>query len=213
MVGIICALPRELAALKRQRPAGCRILAAGMGAEAATRGAEKLVASERLSALISAGYAGGLATPALPGTIVIDTADPGLDACLPAAPRGRIVDATGMVKTPEARAHLAAETGAIAVDMESAAVAQVAARHGLPFAAVRAITDGPDSHLLLDWDRYRDRNGRLRTGAAVLGALRTPGGVAEMRQLWYASKKASRALAFYLGDFLTRWNALNDRRE
>ncbi len=210
MVGIISALPRELAAFRRQKPAGCRIIAAGMGADAATRGAEKLVASQRLSALISAGYAGGLVAPALPGTIVVDTADSRLSACLPPAARGRIVDATGMVKTPDERARLAAQTGAIAVDMESAAIAQIAARHGLPFAAVRAITDGPDSHLLLDWDRYRDREGRLRTGAAVLGALRTPGGVAEMRLLWYASKKASRALALYLGDFLERWSARHE---
>jgi adenosylhomocysteine nucleosidase len=184
-----------------------------MGADAATRGAEAMAASQRLSALISAGYSGGLVVPALPGTIVVDTADARLDACLPTAPRGRIIASTGVVRTPEARARLAAETGGIAVDMESVAVAQVAARHGLPFAAVRAVTDGPDSRLLLDWDRYTDGEGRVRTLAAVMGALRTPGGVAEMRQLWYASKKASRALAFYLGDFLTRWNARNDRPE
>lgn len=213
MVGIISALPRELAALQRLKPQGCQILAAGMGAEAAARGAEAMVTSQRLSALISAGYAGGLVAPALPGTIVVDTADPRLDACLPAALRGRIVAATGVVRTPEARARLAAETGGIAVDMESAAVAQVALRHGLPFAAVRAITDGPDSRLVIDWDRYSDGEGRVRTLAAVFGALRTPGGVAEMRQLWYASKKASRALAFYLGDFLTRWGSRNDRSE
>jgi len=210
MVGIVSALPRELADLERQHRPNCVILAAGMGAEGADRGAEKLVASRQLSALISAGYAGGLTPPAVPGAIVVDTDDPRLDASLPAAPRGRITTVAGVVKTPETRARLAVETGAIAVDMESAAIKQVAARHGLAFAAVRAITDGPDSTLVIDWDRYRDGNGQLRTWAAVLEALRTPGGVAEMRQLWYASRKASRALASYLGDFLTRWSAMND---
>jgi hypothetical protein len=142
--------------------------------------------------------------------VIVDTTDSRLDACLPAAPRGRIVAAVGMIKTPEDRARLAAATGGVAVDMESAAVADVAARRGLPFAAVRAITDGPESRLVLDWDRYRDSQGRLRTMAAVFGALRTPGGVAEMRQLWYASRKASHVLAVFLEEFLARWNARND---
>lgn len=210
MVGIICALPRELAALERRQPRNCVILAAGMGAGAAHRGAESLAASWPLSALISAGYAGGLIAPAMPGAVIVDTTDSRLDACLPAAPRGRIVAAVGMIKTPEDRARLAAATGGVAVDMESAAVADVAARRGLPFAAVRAITDGPESRLVLDWDRYRDSQGRLRTMAAVFGALRTPGGVAEMRQLWYASRKASHVLAVFLEEFLARWNARND---
>jgi adenosylhomocysteine nucleosidase len=207
MVGLLSALPRELAGLQA---AGCRIIVAGIGADAAARGAEALVASQRLSALISAGYAGGLVAPALPGTIVVDTADPRLDACLPAAPRGRIATVAALVRTPDARVRLAAETGAIAVDMESAAIRRVAEKHGIPFAAVRAITDGPESALLIDWDRYRDGRGGLRTFAAVLGALRTPGGVAEMRYLWYASRKASRALALYLGEFLARWSARHE---
>lgn len=210
MVGIICALPRELAALKRRRPAGCRILAAGMGAAAATRGAESLVASDRLNALISAGYAGGLIAPALPGAVIVDTTDERVDCCFLDEFRGRIAPANGMIKTPEDRARLAAQTGAVAVDMESAAVAAVAQRHRLPFAAVRAITDGPDSRLVLDWDGYRDERGQFATAAAVWGALRTTGGMEEMLEFWYASRKASRALAASLDDFLERWSILND---
>lgn len=92
------------------------------------------------------------------------------------------------------------------MDMESAAVARVAADYGLPFAAVRAITDGPEMELALPWDSFRRPDGSLRTAAILLGALRTPKGMAELRQLWYASRDASKALCSFLGRFLERWN-------
>lgn len=205
MVGILCALPRELAPLLRRKPAGCRILAAGMGADAALKGAEALVAAGSLTALVSAGYAGGLMEPARIGAIVVDTGDPAIERCLPPAVRGKIALSAMMVRTRAERARLAAATGTVAVDMESEAVARVAARHHLPFAAMRAITDGPDAELVLDWDKYRRPDGTMRTAAGVFAALRTPGGIAEMRQLWYASKEASRVLSEYLFEFLGHW--------
>jgi nucleoside phosphorylase len=42
---------------------------------------------------------------------------------------------------------LRAETGALAVDMESHVAARVAARRGLPFAVVRVISDSADEAL------------------------------------------------------------------
>ena len=46
-----------------------------------------------------------------------------------------------MVSTETAKRALAKETGACAVDMESGAIAEVAAKEGIPFMVVRAITD------------------------------------------------------------------------
>ncbi len=207
MVGIVCALRRELAPLRKQAPLGCRILAAGVGAEAAERGARRLAESERLTAMISAGYAGGLVEAAEPGAIVVDARGQELEAYLPAALRGKIVQRPGLVRTPAERSRLAAATGAVAVDMESEAVSQVAAEYGLPFAAVRAITDGPGAELVLDWDRFQRPDGTLRTASALWCAIRTPKGMAELRQLWYASRKASAALSGFLADFLERWSS------
>ena len=51
-----------------------------------------------------------------------------------------VVDAAG-------KAALHASTGALAVDMESHVAAAFAAAHGLPFAALRVISDGADRAL------------------------------------------------------------------
>ncbi len=206
MVGIICALPMELAPLRKRRPAGCRIVAAGMGEQAVESGARLLAKSEPLTALISAGFAGGLVREAIPGAIVVDARNSKLDTCLPPALRGKVLQVDHFVRTREERARIAAETGAVAVDMESETLARVAAELGLPFAAVRAITDGPDKDMVIDWSRFERPDGSLRALAALLAALRTPKGMAELRELWYASRVASNALSAFLADFLERWN-------
>jgi adenosylhomocysteine nucleosidase len=197
-IGIVCALPRELGDLYRRPPASCTIIAGGMGATAAERAARSLTDA---TALISTGYAGGLAAPAARGVIVVDT-DSSLFAAQPPAIRGRIADSQTMVATPEARARLAAATGAVAVDMESAAIARVAKERGIPFAAIRVITDGPEDTMVIDWDRYRRPDGSMRTTAAVLSALRTTRGMAELLRLWYSSSEATRVLSAYLRSFL-----------
>lgn len=204
---MICAMEREVGPLAKRPPAGCRIVAGGIGAQAAERAARLM----DCSALISAGYAGGLAAPAARGVIVVDTATAVFDYALPQATRatrGRIADSQHMIATPAARAALARETGAIAVDMESAAIARVAAERGIPFATIRIVTDGPGDTLVIDWDRYRRADGSMRTSAAVLSALRSPQGVAELFRLWYASKQASHALSKYLRQFLESWKPL-----
>jgi nucleoside phosphorylase len=133
--------------------------------------------------------------------IVVDSDSPLINASPPAI-RGRIADSQTMVATPEARARLAALTGAIAVDMESAAIARVARERGIPFAAIRVVTDGPDDTLVINWDRYRRPDGSMRTAAAVLSALRTTRGMAELLRLWYSSSEATRVLSAYLRQFL-----------
>ena len=63
------------------------------------------------------------------------------------AHRGTIIGGNTIIASAAEKATLYAETGALAVDMESHIAARVAARHGLPFAILRTISDTADHAL------------------------------------------------------------------
>lgn len=69
------------------------------------------------------------------------TWEKGLKAGLPQGHPGLIIGQDHIAASPTEKAALHAQTGALAVDMETHIAARVAARHGLPFAAIRVISD------------------------------------------------------------------------
>nr|WP_276046381.1 phosphorylase [Sphingomonas sp. GC_Shp_1] len=100
--------------------------------------------------VLSIGLAGALSPELTVGDVVIASlaADEGrgpfverLHALLPTARVGTIVGQNVPAATLADKQQLYAATGALAVDMESHVAARVAAAHGLPFAAIRAISD------------------------------------------------------------------------
>ena len=85
------------------------------------------------------------------------------------------------------------ETGAVAVDMESAGVAQVAALNKLPFVAVRAIVDTAGDTLPRAVVAA-GTEGRVRFARLILGIVRSPRELAPLMQLAKRYRAASRAL-------------------
>jgi adenosylhomocysteine nucleosidase len=123
------------------------------GAEAA---AERLVA-RGAEALISFGLAGGLKPGLRAGEIVVPAAvleagtrhltDPAISRRLGGLTAELMVAGHLVVADAAIKRRLFESTGAVAVDLESGAVARVAARHRLPFAVLRAICDPADRTL------------------------------------------------------------------
>jgi len=128
----------------------------GMGAQAARAAAEGLC-QHGATALVSFGVAGALDANLKPGDLVLpDIIHAGeqlpvttawrnrLQQMLPAditTVNGILANSTVPLTDEQAKRHLAQATGACAVDMESGAIAEVAAAAGIPFIAVRAIID------------------------------------------------------------------------
>jgi adenosylhomocysteine nucleosidase len=105
--------------------------------------------------LIRLGVAGGLSPDLPPGACVIGSEilcgttrlmtdrnwSQNLLQVIPDSIYGKIVGVPDPIAYPETKRALYQNTGAVAVDMESHVVASIAAANGLPFIAIRIITD------------------------------------------------------------------------
>jgi adenosylhomocysteine nucleosidase len=74
---------------------------------------------------------------------------------------GKVLTCDQIVLDPELRAHLGESFDALAVEMEGAAAAQVAAGEGLPFGAIRTISDEL-SHDLVGFEKLLQYKGQSR---------------------------------------------------
>jgi adenosylhomocysteine nucleosidase len=137
---------------------GSLLALSGIGRAAAAAAAQALV-DAGVSALMTFGMAGGLDPALRAGSVVIPRELISSDGARYAACRtwreqvaaavsalyavsdGNLLTSTHAIETPADKAAAFRRTGAAAVDMESAAVAEIAAKHNLPFIAVRVIVD------------------------------------------------------------------------
>jgi len=117
---------------------------------------------------------------------------------------GRVLTCDQVVFDPELRAHLGSSFQALAVEMEGAAVAQVAAGEGVPLVAVRAISDelSHDFVGLEELLEYRGQTRRNVWGKRVRLTVTDPGILARAKELSRGSKSALANLTSYLSTFL-----------
>jgi adenosylhomocysteine nucleosidase len=111
---------------------------------------------------------------------------------------GPLLTTPRVVSTAAEKRRLREETGALAVDMESTAVAQRAAGAGLPMAALRAITDGADESLPIDFNRCIDSNGQFHRARLIRLVARHPSAVGGLLRLGRHSARAGQALTAFL---------------
>ncbi|MEV5726984.1 1-hydroxy-2-methyl-2-butenyl 4-diphosphate reductase [Streptomyces pharetrae] len=185
---IACALGIEHLALRLGDRSGAggpvTVLRTGMGPKAAERSVARVLADPALAgaAVLATGFCAGLAPGMHPGDLVVaeETREPRggtpcvgtdllVEELLRAAPgrtvhTGPVTGSDHVVRGPE-RADLLA-TGAIAVDMESAATLLSAVRAGeRPVAAVRVVVDAPEHELV--------QIGTVRGGISAFRVLRS----------------------------------------
>jgi adenosylhomocysteine nucleosidase len=209
VIAVVCAVPAERRALAGLAGPELAIHVSGMGAAAAGR-TGAAVTARPLRALVSAGFCGALSPDLRVGDLVApdevrDEAtgerfapDPEMLAAAPGA-RGTLVSAARLARTPADRARLEG----LAVDMESAALARASRAAGVPFLALRAVTD-ETRHRLPDFDRLMDAAGRLTPGAGLLYFLVHPREVPALVRLGPAVRQAGRALRAGLEQTLGR---------
>ena len=109
------------------------------------------------------------------------------------ASTGAMVSSSQVVTTPEAKAALRAKTGGVAVDMESAAILETAARHDCAFMILRGVSDDARETLPVELMALMNADGRIRA-RKMLGLARPTVFAAALR-LRRASGQALGAVA------------------
>lgn len=199
VIGIVVALPAECRSLgirlrnkgeAAQPSPSVQVMLSGAGPDNARRAAEAL-AGRGVAALMSWGCCAALAPGLSPGALLLPETllDQGRRIASDAAWRQRLhtalsshltvcgdtlAQSSGIVATPGDKAALARASGAAAVDMESAAIAQVAIHHRLPFVAVRAVADPLRMELPHCVLENTDADGDTCIGGLLLSLARQP---------------------------------------
>ncbi len=135
---------------------GYPVAAGGGTPEGAADAALQLV-EQGVNALVSFGFAGGLDPSLRPGSVVIPVSvlSDGREYIVASDLADRFGGLTGhrlmagtfVAADAHTKRQLHDSTRAHAIDLESGSVARVAGDHGLPFAAVRAISDSAERDL------------------------------------------------------------------
>jgi hopanoid-associated phosphorylase len=113
---------------------------------------------------------------------------------LPIARRAVLAGSDIIIAEPAARAALRTRTGADAVDTESHLAVVFAHRWGLPFAAVRAISDGAERPLPPAAIVGLGPDGRPALDAVLRSVLRRPGQLPDLLFTALAAERAFRQL-------------------
>ncbi len=187
ITGLVVALPEELTTLTsiKIEKGDClfitdRLLVAysGAGPTNSTAAAELLVA-KGAARLISWGCAAALGASLKPGDLIL--ADKLIDAennelainadwhsyvqsilaNFVVVTGGCLVESVSIVSTSTDKKQLHSLTGAVALDMESIAIAKVAKQYTLPFLAIRVIVDPVEMNLPLAINRSLNDGGEI----------------------------------------------------
>lgn len=185
------------------------LVANGPGPKLAADALTAALALARPAIVVSTGYCGALVDELAAGDVFVATSvyaadqqasfQAGMPVLSDRTARGVLLS-MDRVAVSVAEKQSLRSTGALAIEMEAAAVARVAAAEGCAFFCIRGVSDTARQSLPLDFNRYRDADGRFDTSRIAAAALLRPWKLAGLLGLARGAKQASQNL----GDFLAR---------
>lgn len=172
------AFSREIA-WKRDR---WLLVANGPGARLVRR---VLARKRDVDLIVSVGFCGAL-DPALRVGDIVDAE--------------RVFTADRVAVTAVEKRILRKQTGADAVEMEAGAVEAKAREWGTPFHCVKVVSDTAADDLPLDFNKYRDSEGRFSRVRIAFAALRRPSALAGLMRLDKNCRRAAEELGAFLAN-------------
>lgn len=230
-IGIVVALPEELSTLTGQKLSqgdcvsisdAILLTLAGAGPINAERAARALI-SRGADKLISWGCAAALAPALKPGDLILaeqllsEQRQPYftetdwrqhlhhfLDKRLPIS-GGTLAESRHIVAERDAKQQIYRQTGAVALDMESCAIAKVAEQAKLPCLVVRAIADPATMSLPQAVSQALNSQGQVELGKLLRILLTRPQEVPDLIKLglhFYAARKTLKTVANHLSEII-----------
>ena len=215
-MSVLCcfALPEEAAPFKKlaaEKP-GVAILLVGMGRRNAESSVRAFLAAHSPALVLTCGFAGGL-NPALKlGDVVVEIgprADPPTADCYrrladAGAKPAKFHCADRIATTATEKRQLRRETGADAVEMESAAIHEVCRARGVGCVTARVISDAADEDLPLDFNALAKPDQSLDFGKLAWTIAKSPGKIGALLTLRRKTRRAADALAAVLARVILR---------
>jgi nucleoside phosphorylase len=200
---LVCfAVKEEAAAFQKmaaEKPS-VAVLITGMGRKNAERTVADYLAASEAACVLTCGFAGGLAPGLGIGDIFFETADGALAERLTAAGAraGRIYCADRIATTAVEKKKLRMDSGADAVEMESAAVQEICRDRRIRCATVRVISDTAEEDLPLDFNRLAKADQSLDYAKLAWEVAKAPGIISGLLRLQRQTRLAAEKLAAVL---------------
>lgn len=219
-LGIITALPAEANCLTQYAfqtqmisaiSDNTLVLISGIGAQNAAFAAQKLI-NEGVTTLVSWGTAGSLSENLQPGDIVLpESVQLSHDQIYRVDQNwrqqlikqitpeinphgGSLLHSNEVITTAEQKSQLHDDTEAVAVDMESGAVAQIADQRGLPFLIIRSIVDSSTESIPTTAINSIDEFGQTKPIALMTNLIKKPGDIPKLIRLGKHFRLARKSL-------------------
>lgn len=202
---LVCfAVKEEAAHFRVSAPlaASRAIIITGMGGRNAAQAISGALERWQPRHVITAGFAGGLSPDLKCGTVIFDRKDePHLAESLKAlgALPATFHCANRIITAARAKGELRCQTGADAVEMESAIIATACRKAGVPCSTVRVISDAAQDDLPLDFNALMSANDQINWWRFVRAVAGRPTVIPRL----LAFQRHTRTAAKNLGRVLT----------
>jgi len=194
------------------RPGVCTIIV-GVGRQNAEKAVRSFLAASAPELVLTCGFAGGLTPELKLGEVVFEIgsrklevgnqSEPPQASCYEelfaaGAKPVKFFCADRIATTVAEKKKLRAETGADAVEMESAAIQAVCRERGISCATVRVISDPSNEDLPLDFNALAKPDKSLDYGKLAWALAKSPGKIGGLRELQKKTSFAAKQLAAVL---------------
>ena len=193
------------------------VLVTGMGFEHAKNAVTSFIQKHSMKYIIATGYAGGLDSKISHGDLIVANKILGFNSTSMnnslyskeelfhnlknsnvknlTIHNGPLISSTQIISETNQKQEFSSL--GIALDMESFAVAQVAEGNGIPWGAVRVITDIWNETLPFDFSKHQSSNGQINYIKVILSTIKQPSKIKNLLRLGKYSKLATQNLTNY----------------